>query len=264
MPERCPVCGAKVVRLPDEAAHRCTNSACPAQVKERIRYFASKNAMDIEGLGVKLVAQLVDKGLVKDVGDLYFLTKEQLASLDRMAEKSAENLLEALERSKEREPARVLCALGIRHVGEHVARILMDHFGSIDRLAEASADELESVPGIGPEVAQSVVDFFSHEENRRVLEKLKRAGLKFEVEKEEAARPLSGKKFVFTGTLSSMTRSEAEELVRKLGGEASSSVSRRTDYVVVGENPGSKLERARQLGVKTITEEEFLRMVGKG
>ena len=264
MPERCPVCGAKVVRLPDEAAHRCTNSACPAQVKERIRYFASKNAMDIEGLGVKLVAQLVDKGLVKDVGDLYFLTKEQLASLDRMAEKSAENLLEALERSKEREPARVLCALGIRHVGEHVARVLMDHFGSIDRLAEASADELESVPGIGPEVAGSVVDFFSHEENRRVLEKLKRAGLKFEVEKEEAARPLSGKKFVFTGTLSSMTRSEAEELIRKLGGEASSSVSRRTDYVVVGENPGSKLEKARQLGVKTITEEEFLRMVGKG
>ena len=263
MPERCPVCGAKVVRLPDEAAHRCTNSACPAQVKERIRYFASKNAMDIEGLGVKLVAQLVDRGLVKDVGDLYFLTKEQLASLDRMAEKSAENLLEALERSKEREPARVLCALGIRHVGEHVARVLMDHFGSIDRLAEASADELESVPGIGPEVAGSVVDFFSHEENMRVLEKLKRAGLKFEVEK-EAARPLSGKKFVFTGTLSSMTRSEAEELIRKLGGEASSSVSRRTDYVVVGENPGSKLERARQLGVKTITEEEFLRMVGKG
>ena len=263
MPERCPVCGAKVVRLPDEAAHRCTNSACPAQVKERIRYFASKNAMDIEGLGVKLVAQLVDKGLVKDVGDLYFLTKEQLASLDRMAEKSAENLLEALERSKEREPARVLCALGIRHVGEHVARVLMDHFGSIDRLAKASADELESVPGIGPEVAGSVVDFFSHEENMRVLEKLKRAGLKFEVEK-EAAGPLSGKKFVFTGTLSSMTRSEAEELIRKLGGEASSSVSRRTDYVVVGENPGSKLERARQLGVKTITEEEFLRMVGKG
>ena len=263
MPERCPVCGAKVVRLPDEAAHRCTNSACPAQVKERIRYFASKNAMDIEGLGVKLVAQLVDRGLVKDVGDLYFLTKEQLASLDRMAEKSAENLLEALERSKEREPARVLCALGIRHVGEHVARVLMDHFGSIDRLAKASADELESVPGIGPEVAGSVVDFFSHEENMRVLEKLKRAGLKFEVEK-EAARPLSGKKFVFTGTLSSMTRSEAEELIRKLGGEASSSVSRRTDYVVVGENPGSKLERARQLGVKTITEEEFLRMVGKG
>jgi len=263
MPERCPVCGAKVVRLPDEAAHRCTNSACPAQVKERIRYFASKNAMDIEGLGVKLVAQLVDRGLVKHVGDLYFLTKEQLASLDRMAEKSAENLLEALERSKEREPARVLCALGIRHVGEHVARVLMDHFGSIDRLAKASADELESVPGIGPEVAGSVVDFFSHEENMRVLEKLKRAGLKFEVEK-EAARPLSGKKFVFTGTLSSMTRSEAEELIRKLGGEASSSVSRRTDYVVVGENPGSKLERARQLGVKTITEEEFLRMVGKG
>jgi len=168
-----------------------------------------------------------------------------------------------LERSKEREPARVLCALGIRHVGEHVARVLMDHFGSIDRLAEASADELESVPGIGPEVAGSVVDFFSHEENMRVLEKLKRAGLKFEVEK-EAAGPLSGKKFVFTGTLSSMTRSEAEELIRKLGGEASSSVSRRTDYVVVGENPGSKLERARQLGVKTITEEEFLRMVGKG
>ncbi|HIE04307.1 MAG TPA: NAD-dependent DNA ligase LigA [Candidatus Latescibacteria bacterium] len=263
MPERCPVCGARVVKLPGEAAHRCTNSTCPAQVKEMIRYFASKSAMDIEGLGVKLVAQLVDRGLVKDVGDLYFLTKEQLASLDRMAEKSAENLLEALERSKEREPARVLCALGIRHVGEHVARILMDHFGSIDKLAKASADELESVPGIGPEVAQSVVDFFSHEENRRVLEKLKRAGLKFEVDK-EAARPLSGKKFVFTGTLSSMARSEAEELVRKLGGEASSSVSRRTDYVVVGENPGSKLDRARRLGVKTITEEEFLRMVGKG
>ena len=262
-PETCPVCKSSLVREEGGRVVRCPNISCPAQVIESIIHFASKAGMDIEGLGDKLVAQLVDKGLVKDVGDLYFLTKEQLASLDRMAEKSAENLLEALERSKEREPARVLCALGIRHVGEHVARVLMDHFGSIDRLAEASADELESVPGIGPEVAGSVVDFFSHEENMRVLEKLKRAGLKFEVEK-EAAGPLSGKKFVFTGTLSSMTRSEAEELIRKLGGEASSSVSRRTDYVVVGENPGSKLERARQLGVKTITEEEFLRMVGKG
>jgi len=262
MPDRCPVCGAKVLRLPDEVAHRCTNSACPAQVKERIRHFASKNAMDIEGLGVKLVAQLVDKGLVKDVGDLYSLKKDQLASLERMAEKSAENLLDALERSKKRDPARVLYALGIRHVGEHVARLLIDHFGSIDRLARATIEELTSVPGIGPEVAQSVVYFFSQEENRKVLEKLKRAGLRFEVErKEKVPGPLAGKKFVFTGALSSMTRSEAEELVRQLGGEASSSVSRKTDYVVVGENPGSKLERARQLGVKVLTEDEFLEMV---
>ena len=263
MPERCPVCGAKVVRLPDEAAHRCTNSACPAQVKERIRYFASKNAMDIDGLGVKLVSQLVEKGLVKDVGDLYSLTKEQLASLDRMAEKSADNLLRALEDSKGKDPARVLCALGIKHVGEHVARVLIDHFRSIDGLASASAEELESVPGIGPEVAGSVADFFSHEENRKILEKLRRAGLRFEVEG-EVEKPLSGKKFVFTGALSSMARSEAEELVRSLGGEASGSVSGRTDYVVVGENPGSKLERARRLGVRTITEQEFLKMVGRG
>ncbi|HID12119.1 MAG TPA: NAD-dependent DNA ligase LigA, partial [Candidatus Latescibacteria bacterium] len=263
MPDRCQVCGAEVTRLPDEAAYRCTNSACPAQVKERIRHFASKNAMDIEGLGIKLVAQLVDKGLVKDVGDLYGLEKEKLASLDRMADKSAQNLLDALERSKERDPARVLYALGIRHVGEHVARVLMEHFGSIDRLARATVEELTSIPGIGPEVAQNVAYFFSQKENREVLEKLRRAGLRFGVEwREEAPKPLAGKKFVFTGALSSMTRSEAEELVRQLGGEAGGSVSRRTDYVVAGENPGSKFDKARQLGVEVLTEEEFLRMVG--
>ncbi len=264
LPDRCPVCGAKVVRMPGEVAYRCTNASCPAQLKERILHFASKRAMDIDGLGEKLVNQLVDKGLVKDVADLYFLKKEDLMRLERMGEKSAENLLRAIEESKGRSLDRLLYGLGIRYVGEHMARVLIDHFGSIEALRNASYEDLIQIPEVGPVVAESVVTFFQQPENLKLLEKLKKAGIRLEQAREERKKSdlLAGKTFVFTGALKSFTREEAQRLVEELGGRAASSVSRRTDYVVVGENPGSKAERARQLGIPMITEEEFKKMIG--
>ncbi|NOZ56076.1 MAG: NAD-dependent DNA ligase LigA [Calditrichaeota bacterium] len=264
LPDRCPVCGAKVVRMPGEVAYRCTNASCPAQLKERILHFASKRAMDIDGLGEKLVDQLVDKGLVKDVADLYFLKKEDLMKLERMGEKSAENLLRAIEESKSRSLDRLLYGLGIRYVGEHMARVLIDHFGSIEALKNASYEDLIQIPEVGPVVAESVVTFFRQPENLKLLEKLKKAGIQLEQKPEERKKSdlLAGKTFVFTGALKSFTRDEAQRIVEELGGRAASSVSRRTDYVVVGENPGSKAERARQLGIPMITEEEFKKMIG--
>jgi DNA ligase (NAD+) len=264
LPDRCPVCGAKVVRLEGEVAHRCTNASCPAQLKERIKHFASKRAMDIDGLGEKLIDQLVDKGLVKDVADLYYLKKEDLVKLERMGEKSAQNIIDAIEASKERPPDRILFALGIRHVGEHMARVLMNHFGSFEALKRASYEDLITVPEVGPTVAESVLSFFQQPENLALLDRLAKAGVRLERAAPVAAgpRPLEGKTFVFTGALASMSREEAEELVQRLGGRAASSVSRKTDYVVVGANPGSKAERARELGVPMISEEEFLRMAG--
>ena len=264
LPDRCPVCGAKVVRMPGEVAYRCTNASCPAQLKERILHFASKRAMDIDGLGEKLVDQLVDKGLVKDVADLYFLKKEDLMKLERMGEKSAENLLRAIEESKSRSLDRLLYGLGIRYVGEHMARVLIDHFGSIEALKNASYEDLIQIPEVGPVVAESVVTFFRQPENLKLLEKLKKAGIRLEQKPEERKKSdlLAGKTFVFTGALKSFTRDEAQRIVEELGGRAASSVSRRTDYVVVGENPGSKAERARQLGIPMITEEEFKKMIG--
>jgi len=265
LPDRCPVCGAKVERLEGEVAHRCTNASCPAQLKERIKHFASKRAMDIDGLGEKLIDQLVDKGLVKDVADLYYLRKEDLLKLERMADKSAQNILDAIEASKDRSPDRVLYALGIRYVGEHMARVLINHFGSFEALRRATYDDLIAIPEVGPAVAQAVVSFFQQPENLELLDRLAKAGVKLERKPEEAEagpRPFEGKTFVFTGALQSMTREEAQELVERLGGRAASSVSRKTDYVVVGENPGSKAQRARELGIPMISEEEFRRMAG--
>lgn len=263
LPDKCPVCGSKTVRLEGEVAVRCINIACPAQVKERIYHFASKRAMDIDGLGEKLIDQLVDKGLVKDVSDIYFLTKEQLAGLERMADKSAENILAAIEASKKRSLDRLLYALGIRFVGEHIARVLVKAFGSLENLAKATEDDLMQINEIGPQVAQSVVDFFSREENWRIIERLKQAGVQVEPVKEQQSNILEGKTFVFTGALKSFTRDEAERIVEELGGRAASSVSRKTDYVVAGESPGSKLDRARALGVTVIDEEEFKKMIGR-
>ncbi|HFE53657.1 MAG TPA: NAD-dependent DNA ligase LigA, partial [Bacteroidetes bacterium] len=253
-----------VVRMPGEVAYRCTNASCPAQLKERILHFASKRAMDIDGLGEKLVDQLVDKGLVKDLADLYFLKKEDLVKLERMGEKSAENLLRAIEESKNRSLDRVLYGLGIRYVGEHMARVLIDHFGSIEALKNATYEDLIQIPEVGPVVAQSVVTFFRQPENLKLLERLKQAGVRLEQAPEERKKSdlLAGKTFVFTGALKSFTREEAQRLVEELGGRAASSVSRKTDYVVVGENPGSKAQRARELGIPMITEEEFKRMIG--
>ena len=265
MPDRCPVCGSAVDKPPDEAVARCTGIACPAQVKERIRHFASRNAMDIEGLGAALVEQLVDTGLVADPGDLYFLKekKDQLVSLERMAEKSASNLLAAIEASKSRPLDRLIFALGIRHVGATVARALAERFRDLDALASATEDEIAATPGVGPTIARSVVTFFQQEFTRTLIQKLKAAGVNLKAETEAPAqRPLEGKSFVFTGALATMTRGEAERLVAQLGGRPSSSVSKATSYVVAGENAGSKLDKARQLGVPVLTEQEFRRMAG--
>lgn len=264
MPDRCPVCGSQVVRFPGEVAYRCIGISCPAQLKGRIRHFASRRAMDIDGLGEKLIDQLVEKGLVKDLADIYYLRKEQLVGLERMAEKSAQNLLDAVEKSKDTTLARFLYALGIRHVGEHLAQVLAEHIGSLERFFTVDRDELLQIPEVGPEVAESVVRFFKDEGNRRVIEKMLRAGVRVEepTEAAEAKKPLEGKVFVFTGALEGMTREDAKRLVEHLGGRTASSVSRRVDYVVVGKDPGSKYDRARELGLTIIDEEEFKRLVG--
>ena len=259
MPDRCPVCGARVERPEGEVIPRCTGLNCPAQIKGRIRHFASRRAMDIDGLGTKLVDQLVDRGLVRDVADLFRLREEDLIPLERMAEKSAGNLVAALERAKRPDLARFVYALGIRHVGEATARALAEHFGTLEALMNASEEELLQVPDVGPEVARSVRAFFSEPRNRDSIRKMIEAGLEIrEARTAEGPRPLEGKTFVFTGALSSMTRSEAKARVEALGAKVSSSVSRRTDFVVVGADPGSKADRARELGVPMLTEEEFL------
>lgn len=267
MPDRCPVCGAAAVRPEGEAIRRCTGVACPAQLRERIRHFASRAAMDIEGLGPALIDQLVERGLVRDPADLYFLTREQLLSLERVGERSADNLLRAIAVSKERPLRRLLVGLGIRFVGERVAELLAERFRSLDALMAAREEDLLAIPEIGPRIAESVRTFFAQEQTRVLVEKLRRAGVRLaDPEPADAAQgqgPLAGKTFVFTGTLASMTRAEAQARVQALGGRVASSVSRQTDYLVVGADPGSKLERARALGVTVLDEEAFLRLLGQ-
>ena len=266
MPETCPVCGSKLVRKPGEAVWRCPNKNCYAQLVRHLQHFASRNAMDIEGLGEKVAKALVDAGLVRDVADLYYLTIEDLLQLPGFALKKAKNLYEAIQRSKKTTLPRFLYALGIRHVGEVVAQILAEHFKSLGRLMKASLADLMAIPGIGPEVAKSVVEFFRNPRNQETIEKLLKAGIQFEdaeEEEKETEKPLKGKTFVFTGGLKSMTREEAKKRVQALGGRVASDVSRNVDYVVVGEKPGSKLQRAQRLGLKIINEDEFLRLIGE-
>ncbi len=265
MPKACPVCGGEVFRAAGEVAYRCVNAACPAKLKESLLHFAGRRAMDIDGLGEALVDQLVDKGLVKDVADLYQLTEEQLEGLERMGKKSAMNLQREIENSKQAELARLIYAIGIPFVGERTAQILADHFGSLDRLMGASAEELEAVPEIGPKTAAGIVRFFHEPRNRRVIEKLRRAGLRFEQPPaaRRGARPLAGMQFVLTGTLPTYSRDEAKKLIEEAGGRVTGSVSKRTNYVVVGSDPGSKLEKARELGIKTIDEAELVKLAGK-
>jgi len=262
IPRRCPVCGAEVVRLEDEAVARCIGSSCPAQLKERIAHYARRTAMDIEGLGDKLINQLVDKGLVHDIADLYKLDLTTLSSLERMGKKSAQNLLSRIERSKSQSLDRLIFALGIRYVGARGARILSEHFSSMDELAEATQEELEAISEIGPRTAQSIVLFFKEEKNRKLLEKLRKLGVQMgKVEEKKEGGPLAGNKFVFTGSLERYSRDEAKELVERLGARVVSSVSKKVDYVVVGEDPGSKYEKAKTLGVKTLNEEEFRELI---
>lgn len=265
MPSRCPVCGAEVVRISGEVAVRCIGSDCPAQLKEKIAHFAQRRAMDIEGLGDKLINQLVEKGLVKSIADLYKLDHQTLASLERMGDKSSSNLLEQIETSKTRSLERLIFGLGIRYVGVRGARILAQHYLSIDELSRATEEELIQIPEIGPETAKSICLYFKEKKNQELLKRLKEVGVRTEREKREKPEelPLSGKKFVFTGALESFSRDEAKELVERLGGRAVSSVSKHVDWVVVGKDPGSKYEKAKSLGVKIINEEEFKKLIGK-
>jgi DNA ligase (NAD+) len=257
VPDKCPICGSGVYRDPDEAISRCTNMSCPAIVKRSIGHFASKGALDIDGLGIKIVDQLVDTGLVKTVADLYRLTKEDLMALERLAEKSSENLLHAIERSKRTTLTRLIYALGIRHVGEHVARVLAEEYGSIGDIARADIEELTAIREIGPKVAESINTFFTEERNRDVVKDLGDLGVEYSRPKAAGGGRLADKVFVFTGALRGLTRSEAKGLVEALGGRVASGVSGKVDYVVVGDDPGSKLEQARKLGIETIDEETF-------
>lgn len=262
MPDRCPVCGAEVIKPEGEAMHRCTNAACPAQALERIKHFVNRGAMDIEGIGEKLAQALFENGLVKDVGDIYGLTKEKLLKLERMGDKSASNVLNSIEKSKDRPLARVIFALGITHVGEETAELLAEHFHSIDELAKASGEQLMEIPSIGPKIADSIVAFFRQEQNRNIIEKLRRAGVRLEEKKAEAKElPLTGMEFVITGRLESFTRQEAEAKIKALGGRAGSDVTRKTNFLVVGADPGSKLARAQALGIKQLGEAEFLELL---
>lgn len=257
LPTICPECGAHVVRIEGEAVHRCQNLSCPAQLKEGIRYFAAKRALDIEGLGTKLVDQLVETGLVKNVADFFSLTKEQLAGLDRMADKSAQNIIDSIEKSKQVDLSRLLYAFGMRHVGEHVARVLAQQFRTVENLKQATVEDLQNTHEIGPQVAESVHAFFHEEENLQTIERLIKFGVKIKEIEGVLDTRFDGKIFVFTGSLQLFTRDEAEKIVQNWGGRATSSVSKKTDYVVIGENAGSKAAKARELGITILTEKEF-------
>jgi DNA ligase (NAD+) len=261
IPPACPVCGSRVVRLQDEAVYRCLNLSCPAQLKKTIKHFASKRAMDIDGLGDKLVEKFVDEGIIKNVADLYALKAKDLVFLERMGEKLAANIIKAIEGSKVRGLDRFVYALGIRHVGEHLAAILAKHYSSIDDLMKAKEDDLMQIKEIGPEVARSIVSFFSQQGNRDLIQRLKNIGIKLIAKKEKKEGALQGKTIVFTGTLTQFTRHEAEKRAESSGAHVSSSVSKKTDFVVAGVDPGSKYDRAKDLNVSILTEDEFKRVL---
>jgi len=265
MPKRCPVCGAEAIKPEGEAMSRCTNAACPAQVHERLEHFVSRGGMDIRGIGESQSAMLLREGLVKNAADLYDLKdkKEKLVQIERMAEKSVSNILNAIENSKRRPLSRVIFALGILHIGEEMAEILASHFGSMDGLAKASRDELMDIEAIGPKIADSVLAFFRQEENQKIIQRLKDAGVKLEEKKAKAEElPLAGLEFVITGKLEAFSRQEAETKIKALGGTTKDNVTRKTTYLVIGAEPGgTKFARAQELGTKQLTEEELLRLL---
>lgn len=264
MPEKCPECGATVVRIDGEVALRCVNIACQAQLREHIAHFTSRTALDIDGMGDKMAAQLVASGLVNDPADIFFLTDDKLLAMERMAEKSVSKLREAIEKSKNPTLARLIFALGIRHVGDRTSRALAGVYRTLEALIAAEPEELQAIRDIGPEVATAITGFFREPSNQRFIEKLALAGVCPTNDDLQHNTPLSGKNFVFTGTLDGMGRTEAKHLVESLGGAVESSVTRKTNYVVVGESPGSKVEKARKAGVTILDEESFLRLVNDG
>jgi DNA ligase (NAD+) len=267
MPGHCPVCGAEVIKPDDEAMHRCTNTACSSQSLERIKHFVSRDAMDIEGVGDSLCQALFKAGLVEDVADLYELSREQLLSLEKMADKSVANVLDSIGKSKNRPLAKVIFALGIFHVGEEYAELLAKKFCSIDNLANASKEELLAIPSIGPKIADSVIAFFRQDGNKNIIGKLRKAKVLLEKECTEInyseELPLVGLEFVLTGKLEYSTRYETEARIRALGGKVASDVTRNTSYVVVGAKAGSKLAKAQRLEVKMIDETEFYELLAQ-
>ncbi len=263
-PEKCPVCGSKVEKMGEEVAVRCIDLGCPAQLKGKIRHYAQRDAMDIEGLGAVWVEQFVDRGLIKDLAGIYELDFETIKNLERMGQKSTENLFKGIEESKSRTLNRLIFGLGIWDVGEHAAHILAQRFRSLDKLAEVSEDDLLAIREIGPVTAHSVYDFFKEPGTKKIIERLRKAGVRFDlVEKVKSASPISGKTIVITGTLEKFERSEAEALVRSLGGHPSGSVSKKTDYLVAGESAGSKLAKAKELGITVLDEKTFLKLIGE-
>ena len=264
-PSTCPVCHAAAFRPEGEAVSRCTNPSCPAKLKQSLLHFASRRAMNIEGLGESLVEQLLSSGLVKEIPDIYFLKPDELSSLERMGDKSSKNLLQEIIKSRQCGLGRLIFAMGIRHVGERTAHILASHFKSIDRLEKASKEELTSIPDIGPKVAESIVFTFKQPEHIELLRRLKQAGLRFDYEKEKtgAHNILKEKTFVLTGALENFSREEAIRVIESLGGKVTSSLSSKTDYLLVGESPGSKLSKAKKLGTSILNEEEFLSLINK-
>ena len=264
MPENCPACDEKLEKLDDEVAWRCINPQCPPQVRERIKHFASRDAMDIDGLGEAIVEQLIDANLISTYADLYKLSKKDLIPLERMAEKSARNLIEAIQKSKDQPLERLIYAIGIRFVGKTVAKDLASNFKSMDSLMNASDEEMTQVDSIGPKIAESVKLFFNHEKNIQLIEQLREAGLNFEmIESDVVSNVLENKKFVLTGSLPSLTRKEATELIEKHGGKTSSSVSSNTDFLLAGDSAGSKLDKAQKLGIPVVDEEKFMDMIGE-
>ncbi len=262
-PKKCPVCGSDVVRPEGEAVARCTGGiSCPAQVFEHLLHWGRRGTMDIEGLGPEVVKDLLEKNLIKNVADLYYLTKEDLLKVEHFADKAAENLYQAIQKSKNRPLSKLLFALGIRHVGSHLASVLAKHFSSIDKLSKAKFEELQGIPEVGPKVAESITTFFKQKHNLEVINRLKKAGVKMEaVMVAPTFQKLAGLTFVVTGTLEKFTREEVKSKIEDLGGRVASSVSKKTDYVIVGENPGSKLDKARELGVKIINENDFINLL---
>jgi DNA ligase (NAD+) len=262
VPEKCPVCGTKVVRTEGEVDYRCVNANCPAKLLGTILHFASRGVMNIDGMGESLVTQLIDRGLVKNVADIYDLTKKDLLSLERFADKSAQNILDEIENSKKLPLERVIYGLGIRMVGERTAQFLAEHFGSMEALEHAGVEELQDVNEVGPRIAESIVEFFSIAANRKLVERLRGTGLTLKGQKKERGTKLAGKTFVLTGTLAHFTRDEAKKMIEDAGGKVTGSVSKKTDYVVAGSDAGSKLDKAKELGVAVIGEGEMEELVG--